>query len=100
MKQAELSSQSASLCLELQRLESLKRETQLLTSQHTEAVSILTATKERMDSLLRQDALKLELDNETLKLSQEVHELESKVEASRTQVTGSKENFQEVSKEF
>ena len=99
VKQAELSSQSASLCRELQRLESLKRETQLLTSQHTEAVSILTATKERMDSLLRQDALKLELDNETLKLSQEVHELESKVEASRTQVAGSKEKLKEVEKE-
>ena len=99
VKQTELSSQSASLCRELQRLESLKRETELLTSQHTEAVSILTSTKERMDSLLRQDALKFELDNETLKLSQEVHELESKVEASRTQVAGSKEKLKEVEKE-
>ena len=99
VKQTELSSQSASLCRELQRLESLKRETELLTSQHKEAVSILTATKERMDCLLREDALKLELDNETLKLSQEVHELESKVEASRAQVAGSKEKLKEVEKE-
>ena len=94
-KLSSLSLQAASLGLELERAETVRAETEDLASQLREAEMARTSTKERLDVLIKVDTLKSELDNETMKLSQEVHGLELTVEDSRAQVAEIKEQLKE-----
>ena len=94
-KLSSLTLQAASLGLELERAETVRAETEDLASQLREAEMARTSTKERLDVLIKVDTLKSELDNETMKLSQEVHGLELTVEDSRAQVAEIKEQLKE-----